>query len=238
MLGAEQENKKCALEDFSLTGCCLRCVLIQFYVRICILNMCTDACLFPSRCACVITCVFDTLSLLWSHFETLQVLRSMSLGISYSPPQHKGTKWLMDRWLAGWDEGRCGSRGMSCESRGISHACTHNAYKYTTTHSEDEGKAEVECVCVCVKQRARLSVWVERCPMCLGALERFHAPISNKTHRPTHTHIHTKHSHTHCWAFTLPSYPSDEKTWHALWDRERKKNKDKQSDKSAPTCIY
>lgn len=27
--------------------------------------------------------------------------------------------------------------------------------------------------------------------MCLGALERFHAPISNEMHRPRHTHTHT-----------------------------------------------
>lgn len=27
--------------------------------------------------------------------------------------------------------------------------------------------------------------------MCLGALDRFHAPISNETHRPRHTHTHT-----------------------------------------------
>lgn len=71
-----------------------------------------------------------------------------------------------------------------------------------------------------VKQRRRLCVWVERCPMCLGALERFHAPISNETHRARHTHTHTLLG---ILSAQLPT--SDEKS---MARGERQKNKDKQ----------
>lgn len=191
---------------------------------VCYFSVCIRTCgwLVPSKCACVFMCVFRILSLLPSHFETLQVLRSMSLGISYSPQQHRGTKWLMDRWR--WDEGRCGNGGVSYKSRGITHACTHNAHKYTTARGEDERRAGGECVC---KTEARLCVWVELCPMCLGALERFHAPISNETHRPRHMHTNT---HT----LSLPSYPYQTKKKNMAQDRQGQQTKDNQRDR----CIY
>ena len=96
---------------------------------------------------------------------------------------------------------------MSYKLRGITHACTHNAYKHTTTQGEGEGRAEGECV----TQKGRLYVWVERCPMCLGALDRFHAPISNETHRPRHTHTHT-HTNSMLGILSAQLPASDEKS--------------------------
>lgn len=59
--------------------------------------MCVSAChVCPLVHACLLSsvfiCIFYILSLPWSHFETLQVLRSVSLGIGYSPQQHQGTR--------------------------------------------------------------------------------------------------------------------------------------------------
>lgn len=80
----------------------------------------------------------------------------------------------------------------------------------TFTDPCDEGWRADECA----DERGEegLCVWVERCPVCLGALERFHAPISNEMHRTRHTlsdtllGIHSAH---------LPA--SDEKKGHGTW---------------------
>lgn len=134
MPGAEHRNKKYAHPPWLGAACS-----VHYYSYMCVCMLCICRCMLVSLQMCV--CAFSILSLPWHHFETLQVLRSASLGISFSPQQHRGTKWLMDRWLAGWDEGRRGNRGMSYKLRGIIHACIHNADKHTT-QGEDDGRAE------------------------------------------------------------------------------------------------
>ena len=70
--------------------------------------------------------------------------------------------------------------------------------------------------------------------MCLGAFDRFHAPISNETHRLRRTR-----SLLGILSAQLPA--SDEKkkeeAWHVVRDGEGQKNKDKQREKSAIACI-
>lgn len=82
-------------------------IIPYLHVFSCNKCICVLTC-FPPKCACVFMCVSHILSLQQSSFKPLQVLRSVSLGISYSPQQHTRAQWLMDRWLAGWDEGRRG----------------------------------------------------------------------------------------------------------------------------------
>lgn len=69
-----------------------------------------------------------------------------------------------------------------------------------------------------VEHRGRLRRG-ERCTMGLLALERFHAPISNETHRPRHTYTH---SLLGIVSAQLPA--SDEKS---MARGELQKNKDK-----------
>lgn len=72
------------------------------------------------------------------------------------------------------------------------------------------------------EERRRLRVCAGRCTTGLLALERFHAPISNETHKPRHTRATI--IHTFWWALSLPSYPhlinKKKKVWHVVGDKE------------------
>lgn len=74
-----------------------------------------------------------------------------------------------------------------------------------------------------VEHRGRLRR-VERCTMGLLALERFHAPISNETHRPRHTYTHTHDTHSLLGIVSAQLPASDEKS---MARGELQKNKDK-----------
>lgn len=115
------------LPQVSLPG--LQFMLLQRHVCVQILQMCL--------------CVFSILSLLQGHFEGVWVLRSEPLSISFSPQQRRGTNGLMDRWLIGLDEGRCGNRGIHHKLKEMAHS----------------------------QLSRRLPVWVERCTTGLLALQ-------------------------------------------------------------------
>lgn len=173
------------------------------------------ACLFPSKFAQYLnthTYVYIQHSL---HcpccVAILRSSRSLGHRLRVSVTLLSSTEGLSDWWTDGSLVGMkvaVGTDGMSYKLRGITHACTRNGFKHTTQGRRWKEKVKG------LKQRGRLSVWVEQCPMCLGALERFHAPISNETHTTRHTQ-----THTHCWAFSLPSYPHQmkKKKKHGTW---------------------
>lgn len=96
-----------------------------------------------------------------------------------SAAQKEGDR-LTDRWLSGWDKGRRGNTGeVEGGSRGITRARVHSADERRHVGRELGERGALkgrrggdDCVCLCGA---------------LLALERFHAPISNETHRARRT---------------------------------------------------
>ena len=185
-------------------------------------------------------CVFGVPSLPRSHFESLQVLRSASLGIGYSPQQHQGAKWLMDRWLAGsgwrspWEQ-----RDELQVGRNHTRMHTRNAYKQhrhsPAAQGEDEGRAKTERKTLCLCR-----VVVANVPWSFGAISCPHKQWNAQTQTHTHARTHTqtdRHTHTNTLLGILSTQlPRQMKK--SMARGERQKNKDTQREKSATTCIH
>ena len=128
---------------------------------------------------------------------------------------------------------------MSYKLGGITLACTP-VMPTNNTDTAQQHRAKMKGG---LKLRGRLCVCVEWWwPMCLGALERFHAPISSETHRPRHTHTHAHtHRQTDTHTNTLLGILSTQlprQMKKSMARGERQKNKDTQREKSATTCIH
>lgn len=150
-----------------------------------ILCICWRVLLSVQMCIYVYSAFCPYCSAIFRHFGSWGQL----IWVSVPHQQCRGTKWLIDSWLAVWDEVRHGNRGMCHKLGGIAHACIYNGYKHRLKMKRREGD----------------SAMVGWCTMGLLVSEKFHAPISN-------THINT---HTHRWPMFLPSYPHQTK-WQVV----------------------
>lgn len=146
------------------------------------------ACLFPSKCACVHSAFCPC------RGTILRPSRSWGQRLWVSVSLLSSTEGLSDWWTDGSLAGMKVAVGTEGWATSWEESYMHASIMLTNTPHRVKTMEGLR-----VEHRGRLRR-VERCTMGLLALERFHAPISNETHRPRHTYTRTRHTLTtgHC----------------------------------------